>query len=295
MAEHLSSMDPVSLKTFITVAECRSFSAAAESLHMTQPAISKRVARLEQALDSPLFDRVGHNIQLTNAGALLLQQAKQILQSIQFTQQTIMNLKGAAKGPLQIATGHHIGMYRLPAIWRELQKLFPEIDLNIQFMDSEDAYQGIIDGNIEIAVLTLPEKPHPSIRTYEIWQDTLSLFCAKDSDLARHRLLSLEELASYPVVLPNKNTFTRLKIHEYFLQQGIDLAKVKTGDYLETIKVLVECNLGWSVLPDIMSNRNLHKLDIDFNLDRSLGLIHHQKRPLSVAGQEFLRLLQQAM
>lgn len=292
MSEHLSTLDPFSLKVFLTVAAQRSFSQAAEQLHLTQPAVSKRISRLEQALDTMLFDRVGHNIQLSNAGRVLEEQAKNILQTIQFTQQTISNLKGEAGGPLQIATGHHIGMYRLPKVWRELQRCFPAIDLNIQFMDSEEAYHGILEGEIETAVLTLPEVPHQNIVTYPIWEDHLSIFCSKSSQLVKNTTLTLSQLGDEPVVLPNKSTFTRIKIEHFFKQHGVELAKVKTGDYLETIKILVECNMGWSVLPDIMASENLVRLPISFPVTRKLGLIHHQKRPLSIAGHKFLELLQ---
>ncbi len=285
-------MDPQSLKVFVAVAESQSFTDAAEALYLTQPAVSKRVAALESQLDTQLFDRVGHNIQLTTAGKRLLIHARQILRDIEFARQDLRNLTGDAAGPLQIATGHHIGLHRLPSIWQKLTREYPAIDLEIQFMDSEEAYAGVYQGNIECAVLTLPEQLHPELVGFNLWQDRLGVFCSVDHPLAKHEDVSAALLAQYPVILPEKHTFTRQKITEYFHNQGISLPSVKTGNYLETIKTLVESGLGWSVLPQsLQSSQLVPLLELEFSLCRTLGLIHHKKRPLSNAGKVFLNEL----
>ncbi|WMS88204.1 LysR family transcriptional regulator [Pleionea litopenaei] len=285
-------MDPVTLEIFLAVARLQSFSQAAENLYMTQPAVSKRIAALETKLGSRLFDRVGHNIQLTAAGSLMQKHAREILQQVAFAKQAIQNLSGEPSGPLQIATGHHIGFHRLPASIKRLSQRYPNIELDIRFMDSEEAYQGILEGNLECAVLTLPEHPLKQVVSYPIWKDELALFCAIDHPLANLELADLKDLLQFPIILPEKHTFTRQQITGYFASHGLPLPEVKTGDYLETIRVLVECGLGWSLLPKRLKTKNLHCISVkSFQLSRSLGLIHHEKRPLSVAGKAFLNEL----
>ena len=110
-------MDIPSLRGFLAVAEHGSFSAAAEELHLTQPAVSKRVAQLELGLGQRLFDRVGHRVLLTRAGEVLLPRARCILQEISDTRRVLANLRGLVDGSLSIVTSHHIGLRRLPP-WR---------------------------------------------------------------------------------------------------------------------------------------------------------------------------------
>ena len=114
-------MDLASLDTFIAIAETGSFSAAGERLHLTQPAVSKRIAALEQQLDARLFDRIGREISLTEAGRALLPRAYQILNVLDDTRRALTNLNGEVSGRLTLATSHHIGLHRLPPLHRGVQ------------------------------------------------------------------------------------------------------------------------------------------------------------------------------
>ena len=289
-------MDQQSLKIFLAVADAESFTRAAESLYLTQPAVSKRIAGLESQLDCRLFDRIGHNIQLTASGKVLKQHAQNLLQNMEFARQQLRNLSGEAVGPLQIATGHHIGLHRLPPVWKAISQHHPKIELQIHFMDSEQAYERVIEGNMECAVVTLPEQPAPELSQYPLWQDDMAIYCSTNSPLSNADNLRLEDLAEHTVILPEKHTFTRQAIVEHFKHQNVHFSNIRTGDYLETIKVLVECGLGWSVLPTILENKQLIRLlPEQFSLPRTLGLIHHKKRPLSNAAKLFLALMQETL
>ena len=107
-------MDSLSLNAFVVVAEQGSFSRAAELLFVTQPAVSKRIVKLENELKTQLFDRIGRNVALTTAGQHLLPKAKAILEAMENTSHELTNLSGAVGGRLRIATSHHISLHRLP-------------------------------------------------------------------------------------------------------------------------------------------------------------------------------------
>src|SRR5690606_11005585 len=115
-------MDTQHLYAFVAIAETGSFSAAAERLHLTQPAISKRISLLEEQLKRPLFDRVGRKISLTQAGVSLLPKALNILQEVAAAQRAIADLDGEVRGKLSIATSHHIGLHRLPPYLRNFSR-----------------------------------------------------------------------------------------------------------------------------------------------------------------------------
>ena len=128
-------MDLANLSAFIAIAESGSFSGAAERLFLTQPAISKRIAGLEQQLDVRLFDRLGREVTLTEAGRALLPRAYQILNVLDDTRRALTNLNGAVSGRLTLATSHHIGLHRLPPLLRVFTRQYPAVALDIQFMD----------------------------------------------------------------------------------------------------------------------------------------------------------------
>ncbi|MFZ2320702.1 MAG: LysR family transcriptional regulator, partial [Pseudomonas sp.] len=155
-------MDLASLNAFIAIAETGSFSLAGERLHLTQPAISKRIAGLEQQLKVRLFDRLGREINLTEAGRALLPRAYQILGVLDDTRRALSNLSGEISGRLTLATSHHIGLHRLPPLLRAFTRAHPQVALDIQFLDSEVAYEEVLHGRAELAVITLaPETREP--------------------------------------------------------------------------------------------------------------------------------------
>ena len=137
-------IDTPTLTAFMAVAETGSFSAAAERLFITQPAISKRIALLEQQLDARLFDRVGRQIKLTEAGNALMPRARQVLMDVEDMARAIHDLSGEVSGKLRIGTSHHIGLHRLPPVLRQFSRDYPKVTLDIHFIDSEEAWEGVL-------------------------------------------------------------------------------------------------------------------------------------------------------
>ena len=124
-------MELASLRAFAAVARFRSFSQAADHLHLTQPAVSKRISNLEEALDAKLFDRLGRQIELTEAGRALLSRVQDVEQSVKQAEQAVRELSGEVRGPLRIATSHHIGLHRLPSVLSAFQQSHPQVRLDI--------------------------------------------------------------------------------------------------------------------------------------------------------------------
>ena len=120
-------MDIAGLRAFIIIAEGGSFSLAAEHLHLTQPAVSKRIAALEAELNVRLFDRLNRTVRLTEAGVLLLPRARRILAEIDDSRRALRNLAGTVTGPLIVATSHHIGLHRLPPVLRTFATRYPQV------------------------------------------------------------------------------------------------------------------------------------------------------------------------
>ena len=285
-------MDNQCLQAFVSVAECASFSVAAERLHLTQSAVSKRIAILEQQVGKKLFDRIARQVTLTEAGNALLPRAKHILQEYESAIQALNDLSGKAQGVLRIAISHHLGLHRLPPILKIFARQYPMVNLDIEFMDSEKAYEQVLHGQSEVAVITLALDSHQNIFSKKIWTDPLRFICASDHPLTKIEVPNLNDLSQYPVILPGINTYTGRIIQNLFDSQDIPLKSTLSTNFLETISTMVEIGLGWSVLPETLV-KNLHVMTPDYTeVVRELGYIHHRKRSLSNAAVAFLQLLE---
>lgn len=292
-------MDTQLLEAFVAVAESNSFSDAAEKIHLTQPAVSKRIALLEEQLNCRLFDRIARSVTLTESGEALLPRANHILQEIADTTQAINDLSGDISGRLRLTISHHIGLHRLPPILKRFAQNYPEVTIDVDFMDSEKAYEGILQGRFEVAVITLAPEAHPKVEAKTIWPDPLVFMVSEDHPLlAKNQLKetnpTLENLRNYPAILPGLGTYTGRMTRALFEQQKVPLPPTMTTNYLETIKMMVSIGLGWSLLPESMLEPGIRAVAISgMHIQRELGYIHHREKSLSNAAKAFINLLQQ--
>ncbi|MDJ0877293.1 MAG: LysR family transcriptional regulator [Halieaceae bacterium] len=285
-------MDIQNLEAFLLVAEQGSFSGAAEALHITQPAVSKRIAALEQQLGDSLFDRIGRSVTLTEAGRALLPHAEAISGHLRQARQSIDDLSGEVTGRLKLGTSHHIGLHRLPPVLRQYSEAYPGVALDIDFMDSEQAVDELTRGNVEIAVVTLAPEPAPNIVSTPVWDDPLDFMATADHPLAGLGPLPLSSFCDYPVILPGLTTFTGRIVRQLFEAEGLKLDITLSTNYLETIRMMAAVGLGWTLLPRTMLQAPLVALDVPgASPRRQLGLLYHRNRRLSNAAQAFNRLL----
>jgi DNA-binding transcriptional LysR family regulator len=285
-------MDINSLKAFIEVAEQGSFSLAADALHLTQPAISKRIAVLESELETRLFDRIGRQVNLTEGGQALLPRARHMLDEVADMRRSLASLKGEVAGTLNMATSHHIGLHRLPPILRHYSRQYPGVRLDIRFMDSESACSAVEQGRLELGIVTLPTRPAPSLELIPLWQDPLYFVVSQDHPLAATPNPDLETLARYQAVLPGVGTYTREILEQALSPRGIQIQTGMSTNYLETLRMLVSIGLGWSLLPGtLIKDEALCVLDIQaVRLSRILGVVQHRKRTLSNAARAMLEV-----
>ncbi|MDX5333036.1 MAG: LysR family transcriptional regulator [Gammaproteobacteria bacterium] len=285
-------MEIQALQTFVAVAEAASVSRAAEALHLTQPAVSKRLAGLETELGTPLFDRIGRRLALTEAGRTLLPNARRILQELEESRRLIANLSREVRGPLSLATSHHIGLHRLPPVLRRYTRDHPQVELDLRFMDSEAACAAVEHGDLELAVVTLPSAPAPVLDTGLVWDDPLVVVTGLNHPLAGRGRVALRELAAYPAILPAVGTYTREIIARAVEATGTTLNVNLETNYMETIKMMVSIGLGWSALPRTMLGPELRELHVEeLRLVRQLGTVRHRERTLSNAAQAFIETL----
>tara|TARA_R110002110_G_scaffold406421_1_gene626236 strand:+ start:30586 stop:31473 length:888 start_codon:yes stop_codon:yes gene_type:complete len=286
-------MDTQNLAAFVLVAESGSFSLAAEKLHLTQPAVSKRVALLEEQLGTELFDRIGRNISLTEAGHALLPHAKNVQQELRAAQQSVRDLAGNVSGQLRLATSHHIGLHRLPPVLSYFSQAYPAVHIDIDFMDSEQAYELIMQGKAELAVVTLAPTTETSIITRPLWPDPLDFMVQAEHPLAKQKTITLQVLSRHPCILPGLNTYTGQIVKRLFDEHDLNLNVSMATNYLETIRMMTSVGLGWTVLPRSMRDHTLTTLKVQkATIQRTLGVVYHRGRSLSRAATAFLQAIE---
>ena len=283
------------LETFLAVSETGSFSKAARGLRITQPAVTKRVQNLEADLSVRLFDRVGKQIHLTDAGKLLVPRAHALMDDMADTQRLLSNLHTRIDGTLRLATSHHVGLHRLSPALKAFSQAHPEVRLDIRFEDSEAAHELVQRGESELAVVTLNPAGDRELTYLPLWNDPLCFVIAADHPLAGNQPVPLSELAAHPAILPGLSTYTGRIVAELFDARQIKLRSSLSTNYLETISMLVGIGLGWSVLPRSMLGDYLVQLDTDAApLRRTLGCVTNPRRTASNTARAFISVLTQS-
>jgi DNA-binding transcriptional LysR family regulator len=285
-------MDIATLEAFLAVAETGSFSRAAERVFLTQPAISKRIATLETELGTPLFDRIGRGIRLTEAGRTLRTRAHAIVRELDDVKRSIINLAGSIGGELRFATSHHIGLHRLPGPLQRFHDSFPGVRLDLQFMDSEKACAAVAHGDIELAIVTLPPATPANLALETVWEDPLDFVVARAHPLATQPPVPPRALLDYPAILPGPGTYTREIILAALGPVRDRLQIGMATNYLEVLKMLAAIGLGWSALPRTMVDETLAVVQIKkVTIRRRLGFVTHTARTLSNAARALIDVI----
>ncbi|MBK1849754.1 LysR family transcriptional regulator [Marinobacter sp. 1-4A] len=294
-------MDSNALKAFITIVDQGSFSEAAELLHLSQPAISKRLAALENQLGETLIDRSQRQIRLTDSGGRLLPHARKILDEIHNARIALSPDSGLLEGELHIIASHHIGLHHLPKWLRRFKREYPQVTINLQFMESDAAYEQMRKRNAELAFVTLSDSMPASFHVFAQWPDPMAFVVGTDHPLTSIKAPKLADLAQHPALLPDTSTSTYRVVSRLFLEANLPLHPQMPTNYLETLKMMTSVGLGWSVLPLRMADESLKVLEgvlakgteTGNSVTRVLGGIGLTGRQPGNAAKALLRIVQE--
>lgn len=286
-------MDIQTLQAFIEVARKESFSQASETLFITQPAISKRIAALEDDLGTRLFNRISRKVTLTDAGKKLLPKAKELVNELNDMRRYASSLSDEIKGELLIGSSNHVSMHRLPPFLRKYRQQHSDVHVDMTFGESDLMCKLVERGEIELAIVTLPKTLPESLEKQVLWIDSLHLVVGPDHPLLGQSLsektgITLEQLADYPCVLPSEVTETYRVIHRQMESAGLTLDVQMTNNNLDTLKMLVGAGFGWTLLPKTLLDDSVREIMLDkkgITFERELGIVIHRKRSLSNAAK----------
>ena len=285
------------LAAFVAVVDHGSFSAAADKLHLTQPAVTKRIQALEQTLGEPLFERRGRQTRPLEAAAIVLPQAREILARLADIERSLRDRGNRIGGILRLATSHHIALHRLPPALSACRSRHPNIALEFVFLDSEAGVEAVARRQVDLALVTLPDQLPEGLEAGALWSDRLTPMLHEEllegaPDQASDAWPGW--LQAQPVILPPAGSATRVRIDRALHRIGLHLEARHESPYLEVIRMLTRAGLGIGVLPSSLAAPGLVRLDLPgLDITRSLGWVRHGARHQSRAESAFIDLLRE--
>lgn len=293
-------MDLHHLEVFCRVFEERSFSAAARQLELSQPTVSIHVKTLEEELGVPLFNRLGREVEPTDAGQLLYSRARRLLELRREVLVSFQGFRDRLEGDLEIGASTIPGEYLLPPILGRFHASHPQVHLRLLIKDTGRIVEDVEAGRVQLgAVGARLERSDLEFR--ELARDRLVLVGAPGSPWARRGSMSLEELARAPLLLREEGSGTRMRLERWLGEQGIDFSKLRVVAELGStaaIKEAVKGGLGVSFVSDLAVRseaetgllRELSLAGLE-PVERRFFLVADRRRarsPLTAAFLEFL-------
>jgi DNA-binding transcriptional LysR family regulator len=286
-------MDVKNIVTFLDVADTRSFSISAANLKITQPAVSKRVATLEEQLSTRLFDRLGRRVLLTEAAEVLLPSARKIVSEIDRVESQLCQLGKTVAGHLGLVSSPHVAATYLPEFLKQFSAQFPDVEVSLEVKHSPELIEDVEHGLFEIGLCELSNTHASETSSEQIWREKLNIVVAPQHPLAGLHAVSAEELTSYPAILPPVSTTSRTLISEALAVSGYKEKNATIVPNFSALAKMVEIGLGWGILPQPMcTSPKLVVLSTSgLELDLCTYLIHHRSLTLSKAATAFSRAL----
>ena len=244
------------IKYFLAVAEHQSFTRAAASLYVSQPALSQQIKQLEESLETILFDRSGRQIKLTHAGDVYARYARKALQDLEEGRRALHDVQNLSRGALRIAITPTFTSYLIGPLIKAFHNLYPNITLSVQEMSQEQMEKQLLDDEFDVGI-AFAEVHSADIQTQTLLVETLALVVNKDHPLAKHQAIDLQTLSEQSLVLLSHEFVTRGQIEHYCRQHGIKPKVLMEANSLSAVLEIIHHIQLTTLLPsNIVSNRD---------------------------------------
>ena len=291
----ISGVALAELETFLVVSEVGSFSLAAKRLHLSQPAVTARVQKLEALLGVRLLHRTTRNVKVTATGERLATRARETLAGLRdlITEFTVQNI--AARSRVAVVTTPMLAATMLPGVLSRYNARYPDVDVNLLDLRPVAAFQSLERGESDVGVMALDD-PQPRLRFTLLKKDPIALIVPEDHPLAQKTSVTLQQLAHWPVMVPVHYTALMAVVAEAFAENGLQFKPSATAANLTTLMGMLDADRGVALLPAGMAQHNAHRPRIvvplaDCALYRDFGIFTPRHRELNAAARSFVEFL----
>ena len=273
------------LQVFHAVAKQSSFTKAAETLFMTQPAVTFQIKQLEEHFSTRLFDRGHVKISLTPAGEVVLEYTERILSLSAELDTRISELTGKVQGLLLVGASMTIAEFMLPRVLGEFKVAYPGVKARLTVANSETIEHGVAAHSLDIGLIEAPSRL-PSLSTEECCEDELQVVCSPAHPLAKSKTVTPKQLLQHAYISREPGSGTREVTDSYFRQAGIapeDVNSVMELGSPDAIKGVVETGLGFAIMSKVIVAKEkqlgmLVALPLAPKLTRTLSLVYPREK-----------------
>ncbi|MBO1081563.1 LysR family transcriptional regulator [Roseomonas haemaphysalidis] len=293
------AIDLDQLRAFVAVAEAQSLTRAMEVLHLSLPAISRRLSSLEEELGIALLTRTTRRVTLTQTGREFLPRARRLLDELEESLLGIRETAARRRGLVTIACIPTAAYYFLPATLADFARRFPHVRVRVMDLSADGVTDAVAGGGVEFGI-GMEGAVHPEVEFRALRRDPFVLACRRDHPLARKRGLRWEDLADEVLVGVSRRSGNRLILDRALLPRGIQPNWRYEAEHLSTSLGLVEAGLGVAVVPRLALPRGPHPVLVarplgEPRIDRATGVVLKRGAEPGPAARALLDLLERRM
>lgn len=290
------NFDLADLRAFVAVAELNSFRAAAESIHLSQPALSRRVEKLEQALGVRLFERTTRSVSLTAVGRDFSRKARSLLDDLETSLLSMQAVAASQMGEVVIACVPSAVYYFLPKVLRDFHANHPRIRVRIVDEGANGVLESVARGEADFGINFIGIQ-EPEIEFQGILKEPFVVACHRDHPLAKAAQVRWADLAEYDFMTVDKSSGNRLVVDLALANSSARPSWCFEARHVSTLLGFVEAGLGVAVVPRLSMPPGEHPTLAHVQLvepavERVMGLIRRRGRELPPAARKLYQLIE---
>lgn len=292
------NFDLTDLQAFRAVVELGNFRKAAEAISISQPALSRRIDKLESALGVPLFERTTRSVTLTTVGRVFARSAEQLLDDLDVALLGIRDISSSRLGQVTIACVPSVAYYFLPNLIARYHRRFPRIRVKLLDASANEVLGAVISGEADFGVSFMGSQ-EPEIEFKMLLQERFVAACRRDHPLARKKRVTWNELYEHEYVSVDKTSGNRLLLDQALSAVAPRAPSVCETRHVTTMLGLVEAGLGVAAVPSMAMPGHDHPILTSVPLvepvvKRRVGIVKRRGRALTPAAEAFHQMIIEA-
>ncbi|MBI5505933.1 MAG: LysR family transcriptional regulator [Deltaproteobacteria bacterium] len=292
-------MDIDYLETFLAVARAASFTEAAAVRHLTQPAVSRQVQRLEEDLGVKLFQQAGRRVRLTAQGELLLEEGARLIGQVRSVRAALEDLGQLRRGEIRVGASSTPGTYMLPPTLAAFHGEYPGVDLRYEIANSRAIEGKVVRGELDLGFVG--ERVDTNHTTTEVFaNDAICLIAAPTHRLARRRAVPIQEILDDQYIAREEGSATRRAFDQWLVRRGASWQPYLELDSVEAVKHTVAAGLGIAAVSriavdwEVQAGRLAVVKAQNMQISRELFVLYRKDVRLSAAAGVFLSMVRNA-
>jgi|RhiMetdeSRZDD1v2_1073273.scaffolds.fasta_scaffold350242_1 DNA-binding transcriptional LysR family regulator len=288
------NFEMLDLRALLAVSEMRSFHRAAETLGLSQPALSRRIRAMEVSLGTPLLERSTRRVAPTAVGRQLEPIMRRLLEELEGSILSLTEVGTKLGGRVSIASIPTAAIYFLPRVIEEFNSHYPHIRFRILDLSSNEGLESIARTEAEFGINILGTT-HPDLTVTPLMHDPFMLICRRDHPLARKRRVRWSDLEHHRIIGVSRESGNRIVLENALAQANVRVGWFYEVNHLSTAFGLTETGMGASVLPRLATPSThpslVTKAIVEPTVTRTIGIVERRGGSLSPAANRFRDLL----